>query len=230
MSEVTRIITPHDKKVADRLKRIFDQRKSTTGLTQIDLAEKTGLTQVTVSKYMNGKMAMRNAQTICNFANALGVSPEEIDPKLKIRFPTIPKTLKLTGNLDSFTLDGDTTTAIAPLKKLSESTAYVVNLDTRYEPLFPKNTNLIVDPSGILKKHRWVVLKNKGAFYLYKLWDITDRAIHVYFQEQEHLRNALVRKHTPSEDIELICPPGVLVFNLKDIETVHKLRGIEFND
>lgn len=230
MSEVHRIITPHDIKVAARLKRIFEHRKSTTGLTQVELGEKTGLTQVTVSKYLNGKMAMRNAQTLCNFANALGVAPEEIDPKIKIRFPSVPQALKLTGNLASYTLDGDTTSAIAPLKKLSESTAYAINLDNRYEPLFPKNTNLIVDPSGILKKHRWVVLKKNGVFYIYKLWDITERAIHVYFQENEHLRDALIRKHTPAEDVELIAPTTVLIFNLKDVETVHKLRGVEFND
>ncbi len=230
MSEVTRIITPHDMKVASNLKRIFEQKKQTRGLTQMDLAEKTGFTQVTISKYMNGKMAMRNAQTLIKLANALEVSPDEIDPKLKIRFPTLPKTLKLTENLSSFTPDGDTASAVAPLKKLSPGSAYVVTLDSRYEPLFPKNSNLIVDPAGILKKHRWVVLKVNGTFYLYKLWDITERAVHVYFQERDHICAALTRKHTSAEDIELLCPSDVRIFKLQDIESVHKLRGIEFND
>ncbi|TXH11213.1 MAG: XRE family transcriptional regulator [Hyphomicrobiaceae bacterium] len=230
MQDVTRIITPHDIKVAANLRKIFEHKKSTKGLTQEMLATKLNMSQASVSKYLTGKMAMRNAQTIVSFANVLEVAPEEIDPKLKVRFPTLPATLKLTENLANYSLDGETKTAIRPLKKLAPSTAYALTLDDRYEPLFQKNSNLIVDPAGMLKKHRWVVVKMSGTFYLYKLAEITDRAIHVYFQEREHIKAALVRKHMTEEDIELLCPTSVRIIKLQDIESVHKLRGIEFSD
>ncbi len=232
MNKVTRLITQHDKDVAERLKKIFNHKKHTLGITQTTLADKLGIKQPTVAQYLNGTIALRNASTLCAFAAALEVSPTDIDPKLNIRFPALTKGKSLTSDLDAFTLSGSTANASTPFKKLSNTEAYVVVIDERYAPVFPKNTRIVADPAGVLKKNQWILiqLQESKQYYLYRLSQITTHSIVVYFQSPELLREALTRKHHPIEEVDTIAPEEVLRIPLNTIAIAHKIRGMEFPD
>lgn len=226
--EVTRIITPHDLEVAKRLNRIFEHKKSTEGLTQTDLAEKLKTSQSTISQYLKGTIALRNAQTLCAFADALQVRPNDIDPKLKIRFPEPSKTLDIVQNLPTYTLEGETAKAISPFKKYGEDGAYVITLDDRYDFYFPKGTKLLIDPMSVLKKHQWLVVKVQNGYRLFRLHDITAEYLKVYFPEATRMREIAAKKHIPAAEIDYLYPKETLNIPLNTMQTAHKLRGIEF--
>jgi transcriptional regulator with XRE-family HTH domain len=62
-----------DKEIGQRLKRIRLQR----GLTQVEIAEKLGITQGVVSEYERGAVRLHGA-LLAAFAKALKASPNEI--------------------------------------------------------------------------------------------------------------------------------------------------------
>lgn len=230
MAEVSRIITPHDLVVANRLNKLFLHKKQTTGLTQSDLAHKLGITQPTISQYLKGTIALRNAKTLCAFADALGVSPKDIDPKLDIRFPTLPKAKSLTEDLDAFTIDGRTANAASPFAKLANTAAYTVIIDERYEPLWPKNSRFIVDPASVLRKNQLcAILKKDGSPYaIYTLKNMTPKSAEVYMLHSEVLRAAMTKKGFNEEELNTLSPSEPLIIPLNSIENVHRIRGIEF--
>jgi transcriptional regulator with XRE-family HTH domain len=228
MNKVTRVITPHDLEVAKRLNRLYLHKKSTEGLTQTDIAEKLGVSQSTIAQYLAGTIALRNAQTLCALAEALGVRPTDIDPKLKIRFPEPAKALDIVQNLPTFTLEGDTAKAISPFKKFGEEGAYVITLDDRYDFYFPKGTKLLLDPMSVLKKHQWLVVKIQHGFRLFKLHDITAEYLKVYFPEAERLRGIAAKRHMLEAEIDYLYPVEILSIPLNTMQTAHKLRGIEY--
>jgi len=66
-------LPPSAETPGQRLARIRRER----GFTQVELAQKTGLTQTLVSDYERGKLRL-NAEMILRFANALEVSTDDL--------------------------------------------------------------------------------------------------------------------------------------------------------
>lgn len=58
----------------NRLKACREER----GITQTDLAKKTGLSRATISKIENNEEVNVNTQTIAKISEVLGVKPSEI--------------------------------------------------------------------------------------------------------------------------------------------------------
>ncbi len=81
---MTRKISDVDKNAAHNLKRIWEAKRDTLGLTQEKAAEALGFsTQGAVSQYLNGRTAL-NTDTTLKFAALLQVLPEDINPELKV--------------------------------------------------------------------------------------------------------------------------------------------------
>lgn len=76
-----RNITPQDLDNAKRLRNLWNNRKGKLGLTQLKAAEKLGFQQPMVSQLLSGKVAL-NTDHILKWAQLLGASPDEIDPRL----------------------------------------------------------------------------------------------------------------------------------------------------
>lgn len=75
-----RILTPRNLEAARRLTNILQDKKVSENLTQVKLAERMGFArQATVSQFSRGMMPM-SLETIAAFADALNVSPTEIEP------------------------------------------------------------------------------------------------------------------------------------------------------
>lgn len=72
-----------DQEAAERLRKIWDEKKVLLRLTQEKAADALGFeTQSTVSQYLNGKNPL-GTDAILKFAALLGVKPEDIKPELK---------------------------------------------------------------------------------------------------------------------------------------------------
>jgi DNA-binding XRE family transcriptional regulator len=67
-------LTEADKDAAKRLRQQWDKRRSELGLTQVSAAEKLGISQPSISKYLNGRIALGVKATL-DWANLLHVSP-----------------------------------------------------------------------------------------------------------------------------------------------------------
>ncbi len=81
---MTRKISDTDKVAAINLRRIWEAKRDTLGLTQEKAAEVLGFsTQGAVSQYLNGRTAL-NTDTTLKFAALLQVDPEDINPELKV--------------------------------------------------------------------------------------------------------------------------------------------------
>ncbi|HGW3589806.1 TPA: helix-turn-helix domain-containing protein [Serratia marcescens] len=71
-----------DQEAAERLRKIWDEKKVTLRLTQEKAADALGFeTQSTVSQYLNGKNPL-GTDAVLKFAALLQVRPEEIKPEL----------------------------------------------------------------------------------------------------------------------------------------------------
>lgn len=72
-----------DQETAERLRKIWDEKKVTLRLTQEKAADALGFeTQSTVSQYLTGKNPL-GTDAILKFAALLGVKPEDIKPDLR---------------------------------------------------------------------------------------------------------------------------------------------------
>jgi len=76
-----RIPTTEDKKRARRLKRIWNERKRALDLTQVSAAKKLGITQPSLSQYLNAIIPL-NTDITFKFAELLEVPATEINPEL----------------------------------------------------------------------------------------------------------------------------------------------------
>lgn len=75
--------------VQQNLRRVWSNKKSQLGLTQVKLSTLLGMKQPTVSQYLNGVIPL-NTDIILEFARILQVNPREIDPDIPLAAtPTI---------------------------------------------------------------------------------------------------------------------------------------------
>jgi len=72
-------LTPADLEAAKNLKSEFNKRKKALGLTQESAAKKLNMSQPSVNKYLNGKIAL-NVKSVLAWANILNVNPTLIRP------------------------------------------------------------------------------------------------------------------------------------------------------
>lgn len=91
---MTRKISDIDKIAAINLRRIWEAKRESLGLTQEKAAEILGFsTQGAVSQYLNARTAL-NTDTILKFAALLQVDPEDINPELKVLLDYVRSTNK----------------------------------------------------------------------------------------------------------------------------------------
>jgi len=84
---IKRNITDEQKEAAKRLKRIWDQKRETLGITQEKAAELSGWANASaVSQYLNGTVAL-NVEAVLRFAKLLKCHPTEIMPELEELLP-----------------------------------------------------------------------------------------------------------------------------------------------
>ncbi|MGH1373576.1 MAG: helix-turn-helix domain-containing protein [Cellvibrionaceae bacterium] len=231
MATVERIITPHDEDVAKRLHQIYIHSRSSGGPTQVELAASLGMTQTAVSQYLRGIVPLKNADTIVNFAKALEVRPEDIDPKFDKRFGLISKPAQAEPaktrvyGMDTRLL----TTKLRLTTTLVNEAAYAVKVDSIYEPILPKASRLIADPTAVMKVGKSVIIKKDNTYRIYLLADITQRQVVVKaIRGGEIIRERLIRKHVPRVEVESIVPIAPLKIPLKSVDSMHILLGIEY--
>ena len=75
-------LTAEDRAKAKRLKMLWNARKADLALTQVKAARELKITQPTFSQYLNAIIPL-NTDAVLKFADLLGVSAAEIDPRLK---------------------------------------------------------------------------------------------------------------------------------------------------
>lgn len=91
------LATAHDETLGQRLARIRKER----GVTQVELAERTGLIQVVVSDYERGRLRLP-AEMAVRFAEALGVTTDELlrSKKNRSEKPAKQPSLKLIRRME----------------------------------------------------------------------------------------------------------------------------------
>lgn len=77
-------LNPEEVALYKRLNRIWNLKRKELGLNQEKAAEMYGCSQGNISQYLNGKIPL-NTDAIYKFSEILRVSPDEINPSLKIR-------------------------------------------------------------------------------------------------------------------------------------------------
>ena len=88
---------------ANKLRKIWDLRKSEIGITQTEAAKKLGWTQGALAQYLNNITEL-NPPAVIKLSNFLGVDPREIDPT--VNFYDYPQYLAFpTGRTSKITLD-----------------------------------------------------------------------------------------------------------------------------
>jgi len=82
-----RTITEDQKEAARRLKRIWEQKRESLGITQDRVAELFGWANASaVSQYLSGTVGL-NVEAVLRFAKVLKVHPTEIMPELEELLP-----------------------------------------------------------------------------------------------------------------------------------------------
>ena len=84
---------PEDKSVpiaTRNLRRIWQEKKGSLKLTQVEAAKKLGWSQGAFSQYLNNYTEL-NTDAVTKLANLLGVAPDEIDPKFGKKLPKYSK-------------------------------------------------------------------------------------------------------------------------------------------
>lgn len=98
----TNKVTPEKKEIAFRLRRIWNAKAKTLGLTQTGVAERLGISQAALSQYINGHVAT-NTDIILKLANILDIEPKEVDPRILItsapRLTLVPRTVLSRGGM-----------------------------------------------------------------------------------------------------------------------------------
>ena len=231
MATVERIITPHDEEVARRLAQIYQHSKSCGGPTQVELSKDMEMTQTAISQYMRGIVPLKNADTIVRFAKALGVKPEDIDPKFSQRFGILEKSApKELPKTPVFGIDGEElNTKLRLSTTLTNEAAYAVKLDSRYEPILGKGSKVIADPTAVMKVGKQVLVKSGDSFKIFVLADITTRQVKVKaIKGHDLIRESLTRKRFSRADIENIVPLALTAIPLKNIDSMHIILGVEY--
>jgi len=76
-----RSLTPEEREDADRLRKLWNERKEELMLSQVKVAERMGFSsQAAVSQYLNAKMPL-NINTVAKFAQVLRARVEDISPR-----------------------------------------------------------------------------------------------------------------------------------------------------
>jgi len=230
-AEIRRIVTPQDREAARRLKQLFEQKKYTDGLTQVELARRTGIPQPNLSQYMNGVIALKNADTVFNLANALGVNPAEIDPRFEARYKSVE--VKEQNNLPLKSMSSGEPYDVQKRTRVNTEalpTAYGIVVDTAtYAPIYQRDDILVADSKALLRIDRTVAVQynnREPRFYLYRLLNVTNRGIEVtsipggreIMEDATVSRRAALEEFFPSESITIL---------LADLKHCHRVRMVD---
>lgn len=220
---VTRLFSEQDKKTAERLSSIFQEKKKEEGLTQEILAARLGWSQPTVSQYLKGIVPLKNADAIIRIAKALDVPPDVFCPGFSEKFL---KPMSITYAIAKEELDKDRVSTIDNSTVLP----YTITVDERYEPVLKVGQKLVIDPLGTLKNGDLVVLQYHHGFRLYnavKVNLLTKAVVSSPFDlPPPPVRKSRFNKATLAE----LYPTKPMAVPASKILTLHKLRAIEFPD
>lgn len=221
----SRLITPHDREVAQRLKSIYFRKKNALGLTQEALSKKTGFKQSTISCHMNGHIALRGLKGVIAYADALEVSPEEIDPRYKARFvqpiDDIPP-------IEVFTLTGQKIDIVPRTSDRGSRSMKGFIVGTEYLPVFMEDTLVITDQDEPLYENKRVMLKVNGEFFFARLVEISQRSLTYDMPlSMTAARDQRIRTGASKEEIAKKFPPSPVKVPLNEVEQILPVVVIE---
>lgn len=94
------MFTAEDRAAGVNLKRIWDEKKASLGLTQENVGGVLGMNQSAVSQYLKGKVPLRLAAAL-KFAKLLKVKPTDIRPDLaELTLEVSPEALEWAARFD----------------------------------------------------------------------------------------------------------------------------------
>ena len=175
---------------AKRLKTLWTQLKRDLGLTQITASKQLGMSQPTLSQYLNAVIPL-NTDTVFKFAELLRVDPVEIDPSLKdvhslrsyrdtklekVRVPYI-------GSTSGKAVMGEAALLTEPLPEEGTYVGVLVDSASYLEAGIPRGSSVILDLNAEpFVQHRNVAIRARGGdgFHLYKYIDSTQTTIRVH--------------------------------------------------
>jgi transcriptional regulator with XRE-family HTH domain len=170
--KVTRIITPHDKEVAQRLHSIYMRKRKALGLTQVGLTKLTGYQQSTISCHMKGHIALRGARGLLAYANALEVEPSEIDPQF---IPRFLRQLNEEIPLPTENLAGKKVRHQARILNNDSPTLRGFLLKQEYLPIYPEGTLIITDADTPILPGKITIMKTEDFTAIALIHKITQR-------------------------------------------------------
>lgn len=173
-TQVQRLITPHDLLVAKRLKAIYNRKKQALNLTQEKMAALTGYKQATISCHMNGHIALRGVHGITAYADALEISPQEIDSRFEARFLKQEES-KIVVHMT--TLTGQAVRQQPKILNISTTALSGFLLGEEYTPLFAHDTVIITDKDTPLAPDKMIAMELRGRTALVRLHAFTRRSI-----------------------------------------------------
>lgn len=181
------IPTVEDRARAKRLRTLWQRLKGDLNLTQVSAAKRLGVSQPTLSQYLNAVIPL-NTDAILNFANLLQIDPVEIDPAMKgvysfktrrsvklenVRIPYI-------GSTSGRPVMGEP--ALKTQELPDEGTYAGILVDTGYlsEAGIPKGSTIVLDlQANPLVPHRNVAVRFSGedGFQLLKYHSSTSTTL-----------------------------------------------------
>lgn len=81
MTSQRKELSAEDRAAAARLRKFWNERKTSLGITQYSFADKHGISQSSVNQYLRGYKPL-NIKYCLIFGSELGVPPKEIYPEL----------------------------------------------------------------------------------------------------------------------------------------------------
>lgn len=172
------IPTVQDRAKAKRLRTLWERLKGDLHLTQVSAAKQLGITQPTLSQYLNAVISL-NTDTVFKFAELLRVDPVEIDPSLKgiyslrtyrqVKMGTV--NIPYIGSTSGRPVMGEP--ALKTEQLPDDGTYAGILVDTNYllQAGIPNGSTIVLDlQADPLVPHRNVVVRLRGddGFYLMK--------------------------------------------------------------
>lgn len=136
------------KRESSALAEIFDMKKKELGLTQVKLAEKFGISQNAISKYLTGRIPL-NLNAAVQFANELNVSVGDFSPRLEEEIQKISQanTAHITQNNHGNGVQNNHNSIIQNSSSLKNYATDDVMPDQSFAPTIPQGTPLRIDES-----------------------------------------------------------------------------------
>jgi len=162
--EETRRITEEDRRVAKRLKALYNERKHDLNLNQHKLADAIGATQGYISQCFNQHVAL-SPTTVIKFAKILETDPVKLDKRTAslLEFNTVVRTMVPVVGTASGRLP-DMNSVEVPTKNKKSPTEVALFIDEDMDPFCSKGSLLLVDGDKPLRaKSKFVYRTHKSS-------------------------------------------------------------------